>query len=727
MEGSIVRTLTRVILLGATHLLMLTHALALNQSTHEIINRVAAQTSGLDTVLRNNLNLSDGVNQRFRGRPVEDWIGEGGIREDDGVRFFRHFHDPLKPWANAGLTFLGQQQSSIHWMQRTMNCENVDLRNPKEWSWSAARCYFYLALTAPSADDRETAWAHAFRAIGQVMHLVVDASVPEHTRNDPHPLGGLFGSYEYWVQSLHLDAELERAFVATYLAQPVRPDRTLVERGTDDPAAPIPVARLIDTEAYLGVDPNVTLTPAIGIAEFANANFFSEDSGYRRFLAPNYPFPSVETLEPSEHPVPRGSGVRAYYKKGPRDGQPVDPVLAECAMDAAFRDDGIATPQRRCVDQNVWRQTALAMLPRAVGYAAASLEYFFRGRVDARLLPPEAGGSGPRLRIVNPVASGDAGGEWMTGTFSLFYDAVDGTRVPLAEWENQDLAPGTRTEVAIPPPPDGAPPPAEPGRYLLVFRGRLGSEPQAVAASWIEGRVWTLRLGAVTYDRDWTTIPPPTLEPQSFPAGPTYSRSLEPADSTWGFDGSYRARLDTSYTRSRIYPWTCEGPNYSPRLLGAPVLGDQHEYTAWYRGSGVAWGDSATLSLRGYGVSFDGSYTPVVVEVVRFVEPRSPDELASYSYDSPPIVEAVLHEKVMSSPDPIEIGPIALNGAAFVGVRVRPLPAYPVEMPDASPSGPMDYLCFRFLQQYGALPFVGGTPVSAASVAGAELRIPLSP
>ena len=31
--------------------------------------------------------------------------------------------------------------------------------------------------------------AATFRALGQIMHLVVDASVPEHARDDEHRIG----------------------------------------------------------------------------------------------------------------------------------------------------------------------------------------------------------------------------------------------------------------------------------------------------------------------------------------------------------------------------------------------------------------------------------------------------------------------------------------------------------------------------------------------------------
>jgi hypothetical protein len=398
---------------------------ALNTSTHALVNKAAAQHSLMDRIMRKHLYLQGGLAHVFGGKSALDWIAEGGIREDDAIRFLRHFHDPLQPWDTAGLDFFVKFQSSIHWMQRPTTCDAATWRDGQDGTWGAARCSFFHALTQPSADDRELGWAHTLRALGQAMHLVVDASVPEHTRDDPHPLGPVFGNYEYWVQSLHDEPEAVPGFVATYLANPVRPDPVLLSAPTNDAAAPVPVARLIDADRYTGQDPNLTLSAPVGVAEFANANFFSEDSGYRRFLAPTYPHPSIERLETSAHPVPGGTRTRAYYKKGRDDGRPVDPVLAECVLDQAFRDDGLPTPQRKCTDATVWAQTAAAMLPRAVGHAATLLDYFFRGQIGAGMdehgrgelharrdrrggVPPAARGPGrhaARDRTLDPHAS----------------------------------------------------------------------------------------------------------------------------------------------------------------------------------------------------------------------------------------------------------------------------------------------------------------------------------
>ena len=42
------------------------------------------------------------------------------------------------------------------------------------------------ALTNPSDATRKLQYASVFRTLGHLIHLVQDAAVPAHTRNDPH-------------------------------------------------------------------------------------------------------------------------------------------------------------------------------------------------------------------------------------------------------------------------------------------------------------------------------------------------------------------------------------------------------------------------------------------------------------------------------------------------------------------------------------------------------------
>lgn len=151
----------RIALLGAITLwpvaALVPEAAALNTGSHEIINSGASDTAAFDALLKSRLGFLRGVQEPFRGLTPVGWLREGGTREDDGARFFRHFHDPLQPFDTAGLRLLGLQfESSVRWMQRGDN----------DRSWQSARGSAYTALTSASATERETAWANTFRTLG---------------------------------------------------------------------------------------------------------------------------------------------------------------------------------------------------------------------------------------------------------------------------------------------------------------------------------------------------------------------------------------------------------------------------------------------------------------------------------------------------------------------------------------------------------------------------------
>src|SRR5687767_14684397 len=111
---------------------------ALNTPTHALINEVAAQNNQtFQELLRRSLGFPDGSSTVLQANGeslrIREWIRLGGVREDDFLRFIRHFHDPLKPWDVAGLNVgLDRYDSSIRWMQeRTQG----DLDTGGFWAW----------------------------------------------------------------------------------------------------------------------------------------------------------------------------------------------------------------------------------------------------------------------------------------------------------------------------------------------------------------------------------------------------------------------------------------------------------------------------------------------------------------------------------------------------------------------------------------------------------------
>ena len=245
-------------------------AQALNVETHREINEYIAANPingfSMGAYLKTRLGMAAGVQEEFVGKTARQWVRDGGRFEDlpawylPYIRSFNHFHDPL---ANAG--FKGLWISSIAWGLLPAGTQIPG----GYYSWSDVRGYFFSALTAQSDAAREQAFGDTFRGMGQLMHLVQDASVPAHTRNDAHVL------YNY------------EDFVSTV---------SIASMGAIGPLGPLPLAPLIDANGYVNPtpDPGVTASSGIGLSEYTQANFFSEDT----INASAYPFPRITAATP---------------------------------------------------------------------------------------------------------------------------------------------------------------------------------------------------------------------------------------------------------------------------------------------------------------------------------------------------------------------------------------------------------------------------------------------
>ncbi|HEX7788721.1 MAG TPA: hypothetical protein VF653_21065, partial [Methylomirabilota bacterium] len=241
-----------------------------------------------------------------------------------------------------------------------------------------------------------------------------------------------------------------------------------------NPLAPIAIARLIDSDRYAGGNPAVTMTGLIGLAEYTNANFFSED----RIFTENdvdpqkrFPFPNRASVVEQDFDIQvRGVPVKRRYFVKAGDGA----TGYRLATVGLLRDyhqrfglDWTRFRESPALDEGVYRDYAARLVPRAVAYSTALIDYFFRGRIAAS-------GENTSTSISNISE------EPINGTFTLYYDDANDVRrpVPGATW-TLALASGESAEQLRFTSPTN-PAPKEPGRYMLVFRGALGSEPDAV-------------------------------------------------------------------------------------------------------------------------------------------------------------------------------------------------------------------------------------------------------
>jgi hypothetical protein len=455
---------------------------------------VQPEVSLLDGVLKDHLGMQEGTKEKlFRGTPqeqtVERLIVEGARSEDDPfTRVFNHFHNPLaSQWQEAGLrAFLGavRGQSSVLWQQNTnQNLSLVFMPAPfpslgGNWSWQDTRKRYLDALTGETKEQRDQAFADTFLGLGHLIHLVQDASVPAHVRNDPHPSATVpgFGSkignpdwYEDWVEQMR--AEHPPLFQSLLGGTPLRPSLSIFA-ATTDAQAPVPVARLIDTDKFLGLNFSVLIDPELGISEYTNGNFLSRDT-----IFTDFDLPRQTSLDPTFIVEPVGAKFRRYLQKV-SEGETVRHFVTEGLLYTTLKQAVGAGPVPAggwtLDDEHVHVDYAAKLLPRAVGYSAALLDYFFRGSLAVRAYWDNG-------KVVLDLSN--EGDEIMEGVFEVYAiydkDSVGERRVKLASLEGGAVttlqAGSSQTFQVDVPSGQGLT-----HHYILVFRGRLGEEADAV-------------------------------------------------------------------------------------------------------------------------------------------------------------------------------------------------------------------------------------------------------
>lgn len=422
---------------------------ALETDTHETINKHIANNIfngfSLDDYLKNQLGMQEGKNTFLNNKEVFKWLGDGGKTEDKpGLcmpywRSRNHFHNPINNSGFSGIWDTGFLSgiSVVEWALHPVNAQTCGY-----YSWNDARNYYYTALTAPDKATRETNFAETFRALGQVMHLVQDVSVPEHTRNNGHYFAY---DYEKWI-----DVPVNRATINTSSSIPFTPNADY----------PLSVTNLFDTNRYNGTNPDLTLQNTIGLSEYANANFLSPDTIFKGFTYPAYSNMSERIVNKTLYLVKNGD-------------EETDKYLARAQIFYKYLPPDYKKLALTTNDNEVHKYYAKNLIPRAIGYSSQILSYFFRAKMD--MLPADPVTDG--FVIKNETA------ETMEGEFHLYYDNTNDARVEIQSGDfpiNAMTISGnsSSSKVNFDAPTDAK----KSGEYMLVFRGKIGEEAGAVAA-----------------------------------------------------------------------------------------------------------------------------------------------------------------------------------------------------------------------------------------------------
>lgn len=363
---------------------------ALEVKTHEAINEYIAKNTlngfSLSDYLDENLGFRGGEEEEIKGQKVYKWLCDGGKYEDKPLwtlpylRSVNHFHDPL---TDAGFTGIWGSvmlwgDSSLYWAQ-----DPIGTQDPGgHYSWHDVRDYFYKALTSDDNTIRQKNFSDTFRGLGQLMHLVEDLSVPEHTRDDGHYV---FYNYEDWVtemdanglSNVSIQPQTGLISVRGVPVSPVFFDPSVL--GNINLLAAVPVANLFDTDQYNGTNPNITMQNNIGLSEYTNANFLSPDS----IFTDAFPHPAWSNVTENDQELDPITGKLRTYIKKTGYGETINHLATAGWFYKYLPSD--SKPLGLKLDNTVYSDYAALLIPRAVGYSAGLLNYFFRGNIEITL------------------------------------------------------------------------------------------------------------------------------------------------------------------------------------------------------------------------------------------------------------------------------------------------------------------------------------------------------
>jgi hypothetical protein len=368
-----------------------------NTTNHKDFSEIAARMA-LDINLLNTNYSYNGVE-----KTLSKWIQDGADFEDAGDyfqalagkgRFANHFHNPLALLTEAGLNDTQSGESALRWAQDGQNqAKFVE----GDWSWAKVRDHWYRSLTATGKADIDEFTVKTFRGLGHQMHLIQDMAQPDHVRNDAHPTDGLglrvHIGFEKW-------AEKEYTLIRQIGASGTRPNVDL----TPQLYNLVPIGRLIDTRRYFS-DMTPSNSSTQGLAEYTNANFFSDDTIFAaRFTADDkhyFPYPRKEGTDLQDYIEGRkqperiisedGKAVDVIWISKTGEGETIPHLLRTAVVtDLIYQifGEGKLFYGSMFRDEICHRDYADKLAPRAVGYSAALLDYFFRGTIELTFPAP---------------------------------------------------------------------------------------------------------------------------------------------------------------------------------------------------------------------------------------------------------------------------------------------------------------------------------------------------
>jgi hypothetical protein len=421
-----------------------------NEDTHKRLTEKAITSSHIDDYLIDKLNYESGTETTVKGFKIKEWLREGSYLEDEpGCRASNHFHNPLNTlsWTESGMSdqpwfvnfwcsggdYPSQNiKSNVHWA--TDYIESAPNGTKEEtgnlWDWGHAREHYYIYLTgkdyngnmvAGTQNERDEYFVKSLQALGQVLHLIQDMAVPAHVRND-------FKSHLDWAGiTLETVFSPSKWFLERFEYFVEHNIKELIGGSEGGDLTDKTLTKFWDTNNYTGNNPSISLeAQSIGLAEYTNINFASKNTIFaEEFLEDDdssndvhyNPYPRKSSTNVQEYidgnMLPKtvisedGAPDTSFWIEKTEDGEILTYFLKPTYFTKPMIMVGGYDPEvfnrRFKIDDECARNYAEKLIPRAVGYSAALLDYFFRGELEVSVLPlfSENASHGLRVKIKN--------------------------------------------------------------------------------------------------------------------------------------------------------------------------------------------------------------------------------------------------------------------------------------------------------------------------------------
>lgn len=369
------------------------------------------------------------------------WEWFNTVSDQPGLitRSFRHFYDPE---SDKGLSVLGlPYPKSVNW---ALGNEDSFIPHAVPAEGSARSTYSYLdarnaywwALTRKrssetgfpdnsvnrelDSEDRMILWATMFRSLGNVVHLLQDAAQPQHTRLDKH--SGIDPdqnqAFEGYTNARILGRGDVGSFVRGFFSKDLGDELSIPPLGNYNQGAPVIFStplRFFTTRSTVG-GPETSFLDRAGIADYSNRGFFTGGT----LPDSNYPFSNGHQSPPEDYEDPAngytlvGTPCESIYELDSRLQSAICDHYVRKVADsvdssyASFSDElppGFSRPYAPILAEGLfrdyegvfgrvsWSPAVLdtignLTIPRAIGYSAGMLNFFFRGEIKVSS-PPE--------------------------------------------------------------------------------------------------------------------------------------------------------------------------------------------------------------------------------------------------------------------------------------------------------------------------------------------------